>query len=386
MRKEELRPAWVEIDLDALDNNLKVNLAQMRPGCRMCAVIKANAYGHGMKACYGVMKENGIDCYGVVTLSEAYELRGYGDPDDRIVCFGVMPELYIPEVCDLRLVTMAAGEDYARALSAEAVRRGLVCEVFAAIDTGLGRLGFQAEDPMTADAVERIAKLPGLKLLGLFSHLSSAGNEAERDFTLTQIRRFEDLRKALEARGVALPVNSLTNGPGLFAFPESHYELARPGGSLYGMTMNPTKPIRGLIPVMSIKANISFVKTVPAGCSISYNRSAITTRETVVATVPVGYADGFNRLWASCGGHALVHGRKAPILGVMNMDQFMIDVTDIPGVLPGDEVVALGAQGGERITAEDIGAATHDSPLNVAIGMELRLPYRYLRGGKVVEP
>ncbi len=373
------RPAWVEIDLRALDNNIKIVQSRIAAGSQMLAVVKANAYGHGVRECYPVLKANGVSNFAVATLDEAIELREIGDPSDRVVMMGLNTAAFADVACEYNVVTLIKDRDYAGALSDEAVRRGMTIEVMGAVDTGMGRIGYQWDDPACVEELAEIAGYPGLSLIGLFSHFSSE-DLPDKYWSRQQKQRFDCvLDQFQEKKGMTFPLNSLANSPATSHDPAAHYGLCRPGGSLYGRYQGGFNRVEGIEPLMTVKALITQVKDVPDGFSVSYMRSGRTNRPSRIATLPLGYADGFPRLWGNGKGYVLIGGRRAPIIGVICMDQFMIDVTDLPDVKEGDEAVLLGRSGGETILLGDIGKACGLLSNEVSLNLQLRLPYKFIR-------
>ena len=372
------RPAWAEIDLRVLKRNIEIVQSRIADRSRMLAVVKANCYGHGMKECYPVFHACGVRDFGVATLSEAKELRSLGDPSDRIVLLGLNHPDLAGLACELNVVTLIADLDYAKALSDEAAKRGQTMEVMGCVDTGMGRIGYQWDDPAAVGELYAASQLPGLNMIGIFSHLACEDLE-DKSYSDLQQERFETVLNALRAKGLELPLSSLANSPATSHRPQAHYGLCRPGGSLYGRYQGAFNRVEGIEPVMTVRAVILQIKDVPAGFSVSYLRSGRTTRPNRIATLPVGYADGLPRNWGAGRGYVLIGGRRAPIIGNICMDQFMIDVTDIPDVKLYDEVVLIGRSGEDIILLGDIGKACGILSNEVSLGMQLRLPYKYIR-------
>lgn len=375
MFKEGLRPAWVEIDLKALENNIKIIQSRVSPGSQICGIVKANAYGHGMLECVRVMRRNGISTFGISTLSEAIQLREAGI-EDRIIMLGLTPEMYVDTVVEYDIMTGFTDISYARALSEEAVKRGKTMEIWGIIDTGMGRIGYQAKDPQAVEEIYAVSQMPGLKLAGIFSHFSTSDFE-DRSYADKQERRFNHIRDALMERGLSFYLCSLANSPATMDRPSSHFDLCRPGGIFYGRYQSGVTLVPGIQPVMSVKANIVQLKNVPEGFSVSYERSLITKRPSTIATLAMGYADGIPRPWWEKG-RVIVRGQYTPFAGVICMDQCMLDVTDIPNVQTGDEVVIMGRSGDLFIGAEDIAQGVGTIGNNITCGCDLRLPYLYL--------
>ena len=376
MFKEGLRPAWVEIDLKALENNIKIIQSRVAKGSEVCGIVKSNAYGHGVLECVKVMQKNGIHTFGISTLSEAIQLRDAG-LKDRIIMLSLVPEMYVDTVIKYNITTGFSSISYAKALSAEATKHKATAEVLGVVDTGMGRIGYQAKDPLAIEEIVAASKLPGIKVAGIISHFSTS-DHADREYADKQERRFNFIRDALIARGLDFYLCTLANSPATMDRPSSHFDLCRPGGIFYGRYQSGCTLVQGIEPVMFVKANIVQLKNVPEGFSVSYDRTLITTKPSTIATLAMGYADGIPRTWWN-EGHAIVSGRFAPFAGVICMDQCMLDVTDIPNVKMGDEVVIIGKGGELEIKAEDIGASCGTIANDITCGCSVRLPYLYMK-------
>ena len=372
------RPAWVEIDLRVLKKNIEIVQSRVTDGSQLLAVVKAECYGHGMKDCYPVFRACGVRNFGVATLGEAKEIRSFGDPADRIVLLGLNHPALADKACEYNAVTLIADKNYAKALSDEAEKRGQTVEVLGCVDTGMGRIGYQWDDPAAVEELYAASQLPGLDMIGIFSHLACEDLE-DKSYSDLQQERFEKVLNALRAKGLELPLSSLANSPATSHRPQSHYGLCRPGGSLYGRYQGAFNRVEGIEPMMTVKAQIMQIKDVPEGFSVSYLRSGRTTRPSRIATLPMGYGDGLPRNWGAGRGYVLIGGRRAPIIGNICMDQFMIDITDLPDVKLYDEVVIIGRSGGEIILLGDIGKACGILSNEVSLGMQLRLPYKYIK-------
>ncbi len=378
MEKWMNRPAWVEVDLGRLDSNIKIVLSRVAPGAKALGVVKADAYGHGMKEVYKVMKENGIDDYGVATLPEAMELREYCDPKDRIYIFSLVPDMYVDNVCKYKAVTLIENLGYAKALSAEAQRQGVTVEVMGCVDTGMGRIGYQWDDPVCVEEIYEASKYPNLKMIGIFSHLSCEDYE-DKYWSDRQEERFRSVLAGLEAKGLSMPLNSLANSPATCHRPHLHFGLCRPGGVFYGFYERSPVATPGIKNVLSVKANIVQLKNVPDNFSISYGRSGRTCRPSKIATLGLGFADGLNRAWGMGNGHVLVNGYYAPTIGRMCMDQFMIDVTEVPDVKVGDEVIIIGEDGNLHIFPDEFADKCNSTSWELACALAVRLPFKYIR-------
>ena len=368
----------VEIDLDAIEQNFEA--VREKAGVAVMAVIKADAYGHGAIQ-IGKLLQNKCAFFGVSSMLEALELRQAG-LRTPILILGYTPVHAFPTAIREGIrPTIFRWED-ALALSDAAVNAGITAPFHFAVDTGMSRIGFQATEA-SADLCARIAKLPGLKAEGLFSHFATA-DCADLSRAKNQAALFARFDAMLKARGVEIPIRHLDNSAGLMNF-DCHYEMVRSGIVTYGMypSTEVSPALLNLKPALTWLSRVSHVKTLPAGREISYGGTYVTTKETVVATIPVGYADGYRR---SLSGkfHVLIRGKKAPILGRICMDQLMVDVTDIPGVALNDRVVLVGSYGEETISMEQIAAAADSFNYEFICGISRRVPRIYTSGGKTV--
>ena len=366
----------VKIDLDAISANFDAIAAKTK--VPVMAVVKADAYGHGAIQVARLLQDRAA-FFGVSSFLEATELRRAG-LNNPILILGHTPvKAFGTAIREGIRPTIFRYED-AVALSEAAVAAGMPAPFHLAVDTGMSRLGFEPTEE-AADLCARIAKLPGLVTEGIFSHFATADC---RDLTRSraQAERFDAFCEMLKARGVEISIRHLNNSAGLMNF-DAHYEMVRAGIVTYGMypSEEVSPELLELKPALQFLSKVTFVKTLPAGREISYGGTYVTTKETRVATVPVGYADGYRR---SLSGkfYCLVHGKKAPILGRICMDQMMVDVTDIPQTQPGDRVTLVGTDGTETITMEQIAAAADSFNYEFVCGISRRVPRIYVRGGK----
>ncbi len=368
----------LNIDLDALCANLE--LVRQKSGAKVMAIVKADAYGMGATTVARAAEES-CDFFGVSSIAEAVELRRAGIRKP-ILTLGRLPVGAYPLAVehDIR-VTLFIYED-AVALSAEAQRQGKDAIVHLAVDTGMNRIGFRATED-SADLCVKMAKLPHLQIEGLFSHFACA-DSADLTSARAQAQLFAEFDAMLKERNIHVPIRHLNNSAGIMNF-GTKYEMVRSGIVTYGLyPSDEVEPqLLPVKPVMQWVTRVAYVKTLPAGCPIGYGSTFTTTRETVVATLPVGYADGYRRSLSNVG-HVLIHGKKAPILGRVCMDQIMVDVTGIENVQLDDKVILIGRSGEESITAEDLAAATGTINYEIVCGLSRRIPRVYYRGGKKV--
>ena len=368
---------YVTIDLDALAAN--IDTVAQKAGVPVMAVVKADAYGHGAVPVARLLEDR-CAFFGVSSLAEALELRRAGIRKPILILGYLPPEGFARALAEGIRPTLFRYED-AEALSREALRLTLTDAPFhLAVDTGMGRIGFAADDSGVEECV-KIAALPGLAAEGIFSHFATA-DCAELEAARAQAARFDRFCDALEQRGVRIPVRHMNNSAGIMNF-ERQYDLVRSGIVTYGQypsrEVDPADlPLKA---VLRWDSTVSHLKWLPEGSPISYGGAYVTQAPTRVATVPVGYADGYRR---SLSGkfYVLIRGQRAPILGRICMDQMMVDVTAIEGVAPGDRVTLVGSDGSEEIRLEDIAEAAGSFNYEFVCGISRRVPRRYLLGGR----
>jgi alanine racemase len=363
-----LRPTWAEVDLGALASNVRALRA--RAGrARLMAVVKADAYGHGAVPVARAALAAGAERLGTAIVEEALELRRAGIDAPVLVLGWTPPERTAEALAAGIELTVTRLEDGA-AMAAAARRAGAQLSVHAKVDTGMSRLGFAAAG--AADAVAALAALPGLRLAGVYTHFATA-DEADLGGARHQLQSFLEVLGRLEASGVAVPLRHAANTAAILRLPESHLDMVRAGIGLYGYVPSPEVPRAGLSPVLSWRSRVALVKRLPPGSGVSYNHTYVTPAAETVATLPVGYADGFPRS-LSGRGEVLVRGRRAPVRGRVCMDQIVVSVDAIPGVQVGDEVVLIGAQGCDVLTADDLAAAAGTISYEILCGIGRRVP------------
>ena len=369
---------YVKIDLDAIAANL--DAVKEKTGVPVMAVVKADAYGHGAVQVARLL-ESRCSFFGVSSILEALELRQAG-LTKPILILGRTPVSALPIAVqeDVR-PTIFYYED-AEVLSREAQRQGKVAPFHFAVDTGMGRIGFQPTRE-AAELCAEIVRLPGIQAEGLFSHFATA-DCADLSRAREQTQRFDDFVSMLRELGVEIPICHLDNSAGLMNF-DTHYEMVRSGIVTYGLypSAEVDPELLPLKRALQWLSRVTHIKTLPAGRPISYGGTYVTEKPTVVATVPVGYADGYRR---SLSGkyYVLIRGKKAPILGRICMDQMMVDVTDIPDVSIDDTVTLVGRDGDEEITMEAIAAAADSFNYEFVCGISRRVPRIYCRDGKEI--
>ena len=378
MYKEALRAAWAEINVTNLDFNIKKIKEKVGEGKKITGIIKADGYGHGAIKVATVLRANGVESFGVATLSEAIKLRQAGFKLEEILILGLTPDPYVDTLVEYDLTPVVCSYANAEMISDAAKKAGKTLNCFIAIDTGMGRIGYIPEDPTAVEEVKLIAGLSNLKIQGLFSHFATADAE-DKNYALLQEQRFEAFYKKLRNEHINVPARALSNSAAIMEIPTAHFEQVRPGIILYGLypSHEVDKNELELKPAMSVKANIVHLKKVPAGTSISYGRKWTATKESIIATIPIGYADGYPRPYSSRA-EVIVNGIKAPIVGNICMDQCMIDVTNVPYVRVGDEVTVMGKDGIYEVSADDIADATGTINYEIACAFGQRLPKVYV--------
>jgi alanine racemase len=366
--------AWVEVDLDALDANVWALQRAAGPGVELIAVVKANAYGAGVRGLAPALEAAGVARFAVAWVAEGVELRRLGANVPVLVLGHSFPAdaaAAIEHNLTLAVDTLSLGE----ALSAEAVRRGRVAKVHVHVDSGLHREGLAP-----AEAIElatALRQLPGIEVEGVSTHMANA-DEADDSFSDAQHAVYRDVLAALDW----VPYRHTANSATLLRRPELRYHGVRAGLALHGIAPAHTPPL-GLRPILSVHARLARVFDIAPGEGVSYGLTWRAGRPSRIGLVPVGYADGWRRSLGNAGA-VLVGGRRCPVIGRVCMDQFLVDITDIPGIAMGTEAVLLGPQGSAAITADEVAAAAGTIPWDIIASLQARLPRIYHRGGVVV--
>ena len=373
------RPTFARVDLDAVMHNVK-EVKRFIGGRKICAAVKADAYGHGAPAVAQAMCAAGVDMFAVAMTEEAVELREAGI-SRPVILLTAVPEDDIEDILDHGITACLVEESFAHELSEHAVRRGKLAEAHVKIDTGMRRVGI--DHAAAADAVLRISRLPGIRLTGLFTHFSCA-DAKDLAFSREQLARFLQVVGDLKKAGMRVPMLHIANSAGTLRMPEAHLECVRPGLILYGLRPRGVEdpPVK-LRPAMSLHTRISFCKKTPAGEKLGYGQTFTTWRESVIATLPIGYHDGYVRQYSNAG-QVLVRGRRAPVVGRVCMDQTLIDVTDVPGAQRGDEVVIYGEQEGRSIGVEEMAARLDRIPYELTCAVAGRVRRQFVLGGEIV--
>lgn len=376
----EQKRTWREISLSNLEHNYRTLRAMLPAGCRFLGIVKANAYGNGAVRVARKLEELGCEYLAVACVDEAADLRGAG-VTTPILILGSTPADYAGELLRLNLTQTVFDLDSAQALSEAAVRAGKKLKIHVKLDTGMSRLGFLCDEEhmdASVEAVARLCALPGLEHEGAFTHFSDS--DGSEEYTMLQFTRFLEALKRLEEQGVAFPIRHCANSGAVLNYPSTHLDMVRPGLSLYGHYPDPScegLDGPGLLPVMELKSRVSAVRSLPAGTVVSYGRTFTLQRDSRLAVLPLGYADGLHRV-CSNQMEVLIHGRRVPIVGRICMDMCMADVTDIPGVQADDIATVYGRDGGEDLPIEEAARAAGTIQYELLCAISERVPRVYL--------
>src|SRR5882672_4461303 len=356
-----LRPTWAVIDLDALAANLRVIREQVGRNIKVMAAVKADAYGHGAVPCARRLEAEGVDWFGVALPEEGIELRAAGITRP-ILCLGGFWEGQQNACLQQNLTPVVYRLDMIESLDR------------AASDTGMGRLGVRSEE--VREFCEALSRFPNTRVDGLMTHLAAADDPAQANFTKDQLERFQQAIDLFRQRGLTPSYVHAANSAATFAFPQARGNMVRPGGALYGFARDvlpPQAETLPLRPVMSLRSRIMLLKTVGKGEKLGYGCTFQTTRESLIATVPIGYDDGYRRALSNRG-RVIIGGTYAPVVGRVSMDLTLIDVTDVPGVSLHDQVTLLGQDGELSISAEDLAELAGTISYEITCGISSRVP------------
>ncbi|HOE56332.1 MAG TPA: alanine racemase [Bacillota bacterium] len=379
----KIRAAWAEVDLNALAHNIREVRRLAEKGAIVTAVIKADGYGHGAGKIAQTLLDNGADRFAVAVLDEGIELRrgGFKVP---ILILGFTDKERAEEVISNDLGQAVYSWDLAEALSEEAVKQGKTAKIHVKIDTGMGRIGLQP-DKDSVQLIRKISKLPNLEIEGIFTHFAVA-DTVDKAYTEGQFEKFNWICQELEKENVKTGIKHCGNSATIIDLPDMHMNMVRAGIMLYGL--KPSDDVMldklELKQVMSLKVRISHVKEIEAGQSVSYGRKFIAGKKSRIASLPIGYADGYTRM-LSGKAEALVKGRRVPVVGRICMDQCMIDVTGIEDVKVGDEVVLFGKQGNEFIHIDELAEKLGTINYEIVCMISKRVPRVYIKDGKIVD-
>jgi alanine racemase len=379
---KHIRPVWEEINLDNLVHNIR-SIRKISNCDEIIAVVKADAYGHGAIDIVSELIENGADSLAVAVISEAVELRKVGI-EAPILILGFTSPAHFSELLKYDVEQSVFSYDYAELLSKESGKNFKKAKIHICVDTGMGRIGFLPNEESIRE-VYKISTLPNIKIEGIFSHFSTA-DETDKSYSIEQMKKFDYFCERLNELGIFLGKKHIGNSAAAIDLPNSHFNAIRPGIVLYGYY--PSNEVDRnqieLKPVMQLKTNIVHIKKVPKDFSVGYGRSFITKKESVIATLPVGYADGYTR---ALNGKAkvIVKGEFSPVVGKICMDQCMIDVSHIKNVSIGDEVILIGSSGDKKFDADDMAEVLGTINYEVICMISRRVPRVYIKDGMVIK-
>ncbi|MDW8800095.1 alanine racemase [Clostridium sp. A1-XYC3] len=376
------RPVWAEISLD----NIAYNIQQIRKLAKskeLIAVVKADAYGHGAIDIAPVVLENGATRLAVAVISEAVELRKSGI-NCPIMILGLTPGTLTEELLEYNLEPTVSSYDYALSLSEAGKSKNKIVKIHIAVDTGMGRIGFLPCEE-SIEEIHKISNLPNIEVEGLFSHFCTA-DETDKEYSKMQFSKYNWFCEKIKERNIKINMRDIANSAAIMELPDTHYDGTRPGIILYGYypSSEVNKDILSIKPALTWKANIMHIKTLDKDEYIGYGRKFRTTRKSVIATLPVGYADGYTRMMSGKA-KVIINGKFAPVVGNICMDQCMIDITDIEGVNVGDEVILLGTDGNIKFDADDIAPMLGTINYEVICMVSKRVPRVYIKEGQVVK-
>ena len=370
-----------EIDLDAIRYNMRQIKQSLHKDTKVMAIIKADGYGHGALTIASMLKEEGVEEFGVAIIEEGILLRENGIKNP-ILILGYTSKYQYAELIQYGLTQTVFQYEMAKSISEFAVAMNQTAKIHIKLDTGMSRIGFPANEE-SVKIVEEISKLPNIEIEGIFTHFACA-DEKDKTAAKKQIAIFTQFVEMLEKVGVHIPVRHIANSAGILDLKEVQFEMVRSGIITYGLY--PSNEVNQseikLRPALSLKSHVTFVKIVEAGVSVSYNATYTTTKKTKIATIPVGYADGYPRALSSKG-KVLIHGKFAPIIGRICMDQFMVDVTEIEDVKEGDIVTLVGEDGTEKISVEEVANLAGSFNYEFVCGLGRRVPRVYKENNEI---
>ena len=375
---------YARVDLDAIASNMEHMKRNLSKNTKIMAVIKADGYGHGAVQIAQMLENvNYVWGYAVATLDEAVVLKSKGIKKPVLVLGCVFPDQYM-EMLRYNIRMSVYTEEMAEAISQMATREGMTAYMHIKLDTGMTRLGFDTSIE-SVETIHRISEMKNVYMEGIFTHFAKA-DEADKTFTQNQIQDFLWMTKELKERGVEFQYEHCANSAAIIDVPNSHFDLVRAGISTFGLypSEDVNKELVRLKPAMALKSHVAFVKHIEVGTPISYGGTFVAEKGMTIATIPVGYADGYPRNLSNVG-YVLIRGKKAPIVGRVCMDQFMVDVTDIDGVSFGDNVTLIGKDGNETISVEDLSELSGRFNYEFICDLGKRIPRVFVRDGKIAE-
>ena len=375
---------YAKIDLDAIAYNMEQMKQNIRPETKVMAVIKADGYGHGAVQIAEMMERwNYIWGFAVATLDEAVVLRTEGIQKPILVLGCVFPDQYM-EMLKHEIRMNIYTEEMAESISRMAAREGKTAYMHIKLDTGMSRLGFGINE-QSAETIKRISKMPNVNMEGIFTHFTKA-DEKDKSFTKKQIQESVWMTERLKEKNVRFTYEHCSNSAGIIDVPEANFDIVRAGISTYGLypSEEVDKTNVKLKPALALKSHVAFVKEIERGTPVSYGGTFVVKEKMKIATIPVGYADGYPRSLSNKG-YVLIRGKKAPILGRVCMDQFMVDVTQIEGVSFGDKVTMIGKDGNEILPVEVLSELSGRFNYEFVCDLGKRIPRVYVRDGKIAE-
>ena len=383
-----LKRTWAEIDLNKIEKNYDICRSMLRDGVKMMAVIKADGYGHGAVAYAEIFSKKGCEWFAVSNLDEALQIREAGI-ETPILILGFTPAEKAGELAFNHIAQAVYNSEYAAALSQNAVEQGVQVNVHMKVDTGMSRIGFlyqdSEDDAATIDEIEKACKLPGLYAQGIFQHFAVADcGEQGEVYTRLQYDLFLDVIRRLQKRGIDFELYHCCNSAGASEYRDLQLNMARLGIVIYGLTSSAlVKEQWGIEPVMSVKSVVAMVKEIEAGTTVSYGRTFTAEHDMKIATIPIGYADGYTRRLSGNGARMIINGAYVPIIGTICMDMCMVDVTGLD-VKAGDAVTVIGKEGDKAVTADEVAAKSGTINYEITCDISKRVPRVYVRDGKVV--
>lgn len=375
-----IRPVWAEIDLDAIKYNID-SIKRRVDTKELIAVVKADAYGHGALDVSKTLVENGATKLAVAVITEAMELR-HGNINTPIMILGYTPLEFAADLINYDIEQTIFNLEYATKLSEIALNLGKKAKVHVALDTGMGRIGFLINDN-SLNEILKISSLKGLEVVGIFTHFATA-DESDKNYSNKQYKKFTDFNEKLVSKGVNIPLKHVSNSGAIIDMPNTYLDGVRAGIVLYGYypSEDVLKQNLDLKKAISIKTQVAHVKILDKNEYVSYGRKFKTERKSIIATLPIGYADGYSRALTGKA-KVIINGKFAPVVGTICMDQCMIDVTDIGDVHVGDEVIVLGKDKDLKFDADDMAKAMGTINYEVLCMIKQRIPRVYIEDGKV---
>lgn len=369
------------IDLDAIFHNIENTRKIIKEGTGIMAVIKTDGYGHGAVPIAKTIDDQ-VEAYGIAIVQEGIELRKAGIKKPLLI-LGYTPRQYYRDVIAYHISQTVFGYEMAKILSDTAADMNMTVKVHIKVDTGMSRIGF-LPNAASVEEIQKIATLPYLEIEGIFTHFAKA-DEADKTAAKQQLDTFLRFVADLEEKGIHIPVRHASNSAAMMDMPEANLDMIRSGISTYGLypSEEVNKSVLPLEPAMSLQSYVIYVKELEAGVGIGYGGTFVTDKKTKVATIPVGYGDGYPRALSNCG-RVLIHGKSAPIIGRVCMDQFMVDVSDIEAVKEGDLVTLIGVDGTQRITVEEMADLAGSFNYEFVCDIGKRVPREFYRNGKKV--